>query len=265
MINNNIINELIGTMFYSNNRPYATIENITIFSNFYRVYLNKGDIIFKYIDLTFDEIYALYKEHLIRQERRMILKNKEIKRIVHFTKVDNLENILEYGVLSKETLELLGISYLPSDMYRLDGKLNGISTSISYPNYKMFYRKRMDDPNVDWAVITIKPKLIIDKLDTEFYSANAASGIYSLSDAPISNDDLLKLFDKKNRDLSIPESYTTNPQAEVLVNNCITNNYFLTVETNGNIPKVKSLTRDAHIDYNDSSLLFAPRKDYKRW
>lgn len=262
----NDYNNLIGTMFYSNNKKEATISNIIILNNgYYRLLIKRTEGIYKYIDLTSNEMMILYKEYLVRQERERILTEKGIKRIVHFTKVDNLENILEYGIFSKENLELLGISYLPSDMYRLDGKLNGISTSISYPNYKMFYRKRIDDPNVDWAIITMEPKLIVDKLDTEFYDTNAASGIYSLSDAPTSNDDLLKLFDKENRDLSIPESYTTNPQAEVLVNNCITNNYFLTVETNGNIPKVKSLTRDAHIDYNDSSLLFAPRKDYKRW
>lgn len=186
-------------------------------------------------------------------------------KIVHFTKVDNLESIFEYGIRSVEQLDLLSINYLNSDLYRLDGKLNGISTSISFPNYKMFYKKRMESPNTKWAVITIKPKIIIDKLDSEFYASNAANGMYSLIDAPTSNDDLLGMFCEENRDPLIPNSYTTDPQAEVLINNSIANNYFLSVETKGNISKVKSLTRDAHIDYNANSQLFNARKDYKRW
>ena len=89
--------------------------------------------------------------------------------------------------------------------------------------------------------------------------------MYSLIDAPTSNDDLLGMFCEENRDPLIPNSYTTDPQAEVLINNSIANNYFLSVETKGNISKVKSLTRDAHIDYNANSQLFNARKDYKRW
>lgn len=264
MFNN--YNDLIGTTFYYENRPYAIIENIVILINGnYGLELKRSDNIFKSIVLTPDEMELIYNDYLIRQERIMILKNNDVRRIVHFTRVDNLEKIFEYGILSVEQLALLSIPYLPSDSYRLDGKPAMISTSISYPNYKMFYRKRMEYPNDKWAVITISPKLIVDKLDTEFYTTNAASGIYSLENRPTSNRDLNNLFYKINRDPDIPKSYTTNPQAEVLVNNCIANSYFLSVETNESIPKVKSLTRDAHIDYNDRTQLFNARKDYKRW
>lgn len=264
MINN--YNELIGTTYYLSNTPYAIIENIMAMNNgYYRLFLKRGSCISKYIDLTSNDMILLYNEYLTRQKRRIILKERGVGKIVHFTKVDNLESIFEYGIRSVEQLDLLSIDYLNSDLYRLDGKLNGISTSISFPNYKMFYKKRMESPNTKWAVITIKPKIIIDKLDSEFYASNAANGMYSLIDAPTSNDDLLGMFCEENRDPLIPNSYTTDPQAEVLINNSIANNYFISVETKGNISKVKSLTRNAHIDYNANSQLFNARKDYKRW
>ena len=63
----------------------------------------------------------------------------------------------------------------------------------------------------------------------------------------------------------LPKNYTTDPQAEVLVDNSINYDYFTTIETLGNNPKVRSLTRDAHIDYNPESRLFNARSDYARW
>lgn len=264
MINN--YNELIGTTYYLSNTPYAIIENIMAMNNgYYRLFLKRGSCISKYIDLTSNDMILLYNEYLTRQKRRIILKERGVGKIVHFTKVDNLESIFEYGIHSIESLKLLGINYLPSDLYRLDGKLDKISTSISYPNYKMFYKKRMEDTSVDWVVITIKPKLIIDKLDSEFYSDNAARGGGCHGLAPTTNEDLEGMFYTSNRSPYIPSSYTTNPQAEVLINNNISTKYFMNVESNKDIPKVKSLTRDAHVDYNPNSQLFDARSDYSRW
>ncbi len=264
MINN--YNELIGTTYYLSNTPYAIIENIMAMNNgYYRLFLKRGSCISKYIDLTSNDMILLYNEYLTRQKRRIILKERGVGKIVHFTKVDNLESIFEYGIHSIESLKLLGINYLPSDLYRLDGKLDKISTSISYPNYKMFYKKRMEDTSVDWVVITIKPKLIIDKLDSEFYSDNAARGGGCQGLAPTTNEDLEGMFYTSNRSPYIPSSYTTNPQAEVLINNNISTKYFMNVESNKDIPKVKSLTRDAHVDYNPNSQLFDARSDYSRW
>ena len=260
--------DLIGSTFYVKNIPYYTIDNIIdLGNNYYRLYfsdMNNRNLSNSTV-FSHDKITNLYNDYLIRQERKQILKEKHINKMVHFTKVDNLENIFEYGICSIKKLDLLSINYSPSDMYRLDGKLDKISTSISFPNYKMFYKKRMEDINTKWAVITIEPKLIIDKLDSEFYTTNAASGIYSQELKPTTNSDLENMFYISDRELYIPSYYTTDPQAEVLINYTISNDYLLSVETNENNPKVRSLTRDAHIDYNPNSQLFNARSDYKRW
>lgn len=260
--------DLIGSIYYLKNNPYYTIDNIIeLKNNYYKLYFSdindhnlSNSIVFSY-----NKLLSLYNDYLIRQEREKILKEKNINKIVHFTKVDNLETILEYGICSIKLLNLLSIDYSPSDLYRLDGKPSKISTSISFPNYKMFYKKRMEDVTTKWAVITINPKLIIDKLDSEFYTTNAASGIFSHALVPTTNNDFEKMFYISDRESYIPSYYTTDPQAEVLINNSISNNYLLSVETNENNPKVKSLTRDAHINYNPNSQLFNARSDYKRW
>lgn len=260
--------DLIGSTLYLKNIPYYTIDNIIdLENNYYRLYFSdinnhspSNSTVF-----SLEELMRIYNDYLIRQERNKILKEKHINRIVHFTKVDNLENIFEYGLCSIELLNLLDIYYSPSDLYRLDGKPDKICTSISFPNYKMFYKKRMEDISVDWVVITIKPELIVDKLDSEFYIDNAARGMYPHSLKPTANKDLERMFHASNRVPYIPSYYTTNPQAEILINNNIPTGYFMNVETNENNPKVKSLTRDARVDYNPNSRLFDPRSDYFRW
>lgn len=261
-------NILIGSTLYLKNIPYYTIDNIIkLKNNYYKLYfsdINNHNISSSSV-LSLEDLMKIYNDYLIRQERGKILRERHISKIVHFTKVDNLENIFEYGLCSIELLNSLGINYSPSDLYRLDGKLDKISTSISFPNYKMFYKKRMEDTSVDWAVITIKPKLIVDKLDSEFYIDNAARGMYPHSLMPTANRDLERMFHASNRASHIPSYYTTNPQAEILINNNISTGYFMNVESNKNIPKVRSLTRDAHVDYNPSSRLFDPRSDYSRW
>ena len=89
--------------------------------------------------------------------------------------------------------------------------------------------------------------------------------MYPRSLMPTANRDLERMFHASNRASHIPSYYTTNPQAEILINNNISTGYFMNVESNKNIPKVRSLTRDAHVDYNPSSRLFDPRSDYSRW
>lgn len=269
MIQNINYNDLSGHYFYINNRiPYAIIDKVIEYPNkFYRLYLkdmsNKKYL--NYIDLSYEELLKFYNNFLIRQERNDIIKNRAIKQMVHFTKVSNLENIFENGILSVNNLQKKLIHYSPSDLNRLDGKLNKISSSISYPNYKMFYPKRMQDTNIDWAIITIDPLLVVHKLDSEFYKTNAANGIYYQNYTPTSNNDFEEMFYTEDRASFIPAYYTTDPQAEILIEDKVSSDYFLSVETIKPISKVKSLTRDAHINYNPNSNLFNARSDYKRW
>ena len=146
LIKNINYRDLIGHYYYiSDYIPYAIIDNvIKMPNNYYRIYLKdiKNTKYLNYVDLTYEELLSLYNKLLIRKERSEILKERNIKKIVHFTKVENLESIFENGILSVNRLNDSSIAYSPSDPFRLDDKLNMISTSISFPNYKMFYSKR---------------------------------------------------------------------------------------------------------------------------
>lgn len=65
---------------------------------------------------------------------------RRIKSLYHFTSLQNLESILNNGLLSRDKLKENNILHYYNDNLRLENKLNAICVSISFPNYKMFYR-----------------------------------------------------------------------------------------------------------------------------
>lgn len=202
----------------------------------------------------------------IKQIRMLILKGKKIHRLVHFTSLSNLESILSNGLLSREILDLLSYNYVYSDPIRLDNKRDFISNSISFPNYKMFYSKMMEDPKKDWAVLSIDSDILIDKLDTEFYRTNCASSNPSKCRFnPCSNEALEDMYYTSNREPDLPSSFTTDPQAEVMIKDRIDPSYINCVDTQIFNSDVYYLTNNFHVNYNDGPDLFTYRKDYKRW
>ena len=154
-----------------------------------------------------------------------IVEQRNIISLFHFTHIKNLESILKYGLLSRIKVE--GLPERPdlivNDNLRLDGHPETISLSIGFPNYKMFsvYSKNPEE----WVVIELKREVLWE-LDCKFFVENAAK-----KDAR--NVSLEKLFQDFNsihrNDLSIPDGYPTNPQAEVLVFSPIPPKYFLNV------------------------------------
>ena len=106
----------------------------------------------------------------------IFIRNRNISSLYHFTKLNNLKSILDNGLLSVKYLKESNTKYMNNDNLRLDKVLNGISLSISYPNYRMFYKYRSLPENcgVIWCVIELNPQLLIDK-DCIFYTSNAAS------------------------------------------------------------------------------------------
>jgi len=96
-----------------------------------------------------------------------------IATVVHFTRVENLPSILTYGLLSRKTLDSMDIEYVFNDGQRIDRYYDAICTSISFPNYKMFYRYRINDPQ-NWAVLLLDVSLLWE-LDCAFCQENAAS------------------------------------------------------------------------------------------
>jgi hypothetical protein len=96
-----------------------------------------------------------------------IVKNRKIKHLIHFTRIENLKSILSDGIKTRENLEESGKGIIFNDTDRADNCTNAICCSICHPNYKMFYSLRQRDSNKEWVVIAIK-KDIIWKKDCAF-------------------------------------------------------------------------------------------------
>lgn len=198
--------------------------------------------------------------------------NLQISQLVHFTRLDNLENILRQGIRPREGLDAAGTEYIYNDGLRLDGCLNAVSLSISYPNYKMFYSYRCADHNVPWVVLRLRPDILWEK-DCAFCWENAASA--AVTCIPIQNRReqaaFLEMFTNKpgypTRETTlIPSCYPTHPQAEVLVFGTIEPAYIMRVDLpirfNPN-QVFQAMTRNCEFWYDDD--LFWPRLDHRHW
>jgi hypothetical protein len=148
---------------------------------------------------------------------------RAITEVVHFTRIENLQAILQNGIVPKRILQNRGAVVVSNDAYRLDGQLDASCVSIEHPNYKMFYRLRTSNPGTEWAVVICDSKLIWEK-DCAFCIENAASG--SVTATPIDQRKTVAAFeamfgeypDKPLRaQLRHSPKDTTNPQAEILV------------------------------------------------
>ena len=108
------------------------------------------------------------------------LHERGVTRFVHFTSLDNLDSILERGLVPRRTLNDEGIDYLANDQLRLDG-LDHVNLSITHPNIKFFYKIRKTYPERYYVVLAIRPDVLLaytgdgDRRRYSFSNTNAAS------------------------------------------------------------------------------------------
>lgn len=148
------------------------------------------------------------------------INHRNIKSLYHFTNLDNLKNILKYGLLSREKLEENKYQYDCNDELRLENQLKSICVSISFPNYKMFYKYRIERPHVTWCVLELNPEILYKK-QCLFCITNAASRCETVrkNEDRKGVDGLIQLFydDEHREKVGLKREYPTNPQAEVLI------------------------------------------------
>ena len=197
------------------------------------------------------------------------LNQRGIKSLVHFTSVNNIPSIIQYGILSRNELDNQGISYQYNDIMRLDGRLDAISLSVTFPNYKMFYRSRkVSDTN--WVVIIIDPNIIL-YADCLFYSTNAANRDMHLIDQ--NECKTLKAFksmfyDHETRKTrKINDNETTDPQAEIQLVGKIPINMIKSAvfEDEVVLDQYREYLSQAHIKSTVNKEYYRPRRDYKYW
>lgn len=213
-------------------------------------------------------------------EIKRFLDERGIDTLYHFTPVENLESILKNGLLSVDNLQKRRLPYFNNDPLRLDGVLNGICTSIEFPNYKMFYLLRKngsrnnDQRSGNWCVVELDANLLAEK-DCLFYADNAAS----------KNEARKSFYDKVGivglrrmfvnysfrNSIGIPPYIPTNPQAEVQILETIEPSYIRAVHFEDPIVKgfldnsFKNIYNKKTIEFKVTKDLFSPRPDYRHW
>lgn len=158
-----------------------------------------------------------------KSEIRSIVEKKEISHLVHFTDLRNLPGIMSSGLVPRSDLEAGGQGFYYNDKMRLDGVKGSISTSVVFPNYRMFFRYRKTAEFRQWVVLIID-KSVLWENDCFFCKHNAADRrIINADKDYLSSPDALKgMYENEvgdfNRDSGLLRSYDpTDPQAEVLV------------------------------------------------
>lgn len=193
--------------------------------------------------------------------------NRGIESLYHFTVVDNLESILNYGLLSRTGLKENDFEYYYNDENRYEKKLNAICLSISFPNYKMFYKYRQKYPGSVYCVLELKSNILYEKkcLFCVTNAANNSETIKNDSDKTGINA-LERLFydDKYMKEMGLGLEMPTDPQAEVLVLDNIETNYIKSI--NFDIPKVNfPLTKYPDFRFLYNTDLFWGRSDWRNW
>ncbi|WP_460104151.1 DarT ssDNA thymidine ADP-ribosyltransferase family protein [Pseudomonas sp. S2_D10] len=108
-----------------------------------------------------------------RQAIQTLSQALEIHCLVHFTRAANLPSILAHGLYPISRKDEVGINPQINDVLRLDGHLDGTSLSITFPNFRMFFKYRQENPGVDWVVLGINPSVLWEK-NCAFFCRNAA-------------------------------------------------------------------------------------------
>lgn len=152
------------------------------------------------------------------------VQKRGIRRLLHFTKAENLKSIGAHGILSVASMRQRRVGYLHNDDMRLDAKLNGISLSITHPNSLMFYKYRQKNAGA-WAVLELNPSAIYD-FECQFCYTNAASN--KMKAHKIEELTGIKAFERMFEGSLKPE-YPTDVQAEILCFSDIPVKYITTV------------------------------------
>ncbi len=191
-----------------------------------------------------------------------IINDRGINYFVHYTRIDNLESIIKNGLCSVEYMEKHGIPYIPNDIQRLDGRRDAISLSVSFPNYKNFYKARQNADS-DWCVIRLDPRKVVE-LECAYFCTNAANSNWRIIDwSRLNNAECFELmFHENRRSPQIPKRYTTDPQAEIMVKDRIPGDFIDSVVLHTGSRLNKSVITCRYIE--DESL-FKYRCDVEAW
>ena len=109
---------------------------------------------------------------------------REVPFLVHFTRTKNLRSILNHGIVPREEIGVGDVAGVSNDELRLDGQLGASCFSIGFPNAKMLWKLRQDNPGANWVILVVSRTILWD-MPCAFCPTNAASS--SITCQPIEN------------------------------------------------------------------------------
>ena len=205
-----------------------------------------------------------------RAEIRSISELYKIPHLVHFTRCENLPSILKYGLRSIESCDADEVQAIRNDSIRLDGQPDGISLSVTFPNYKMFYKYRQLDQTADWAVLILSPT-VLWKNECGFFKYNAADiRMRNQPRAKVTTAQAFKeMLEPKgiSREGWLRRCDPTDPQAEVMMYETINPSFIETIafETKATSAKWKHVLGGIDMIYaGQNKGLFASRSQLRK-
>jgi hypothetical protein len=199
------------------------------------------------------------------------VQKRNIKYVFHFTRLENLKNIMDYGLIPRSLLESGGIESTFNDSDRIDGCPDASCLSINFPNYKMFWAYRQSLSGVQWVVLAIKARILWEK-NCAFCQENAASN--AVTRIPLQDrkgvNAFIRLYDEidnkpSRKDLGISDSTPTNPQAEVLVFDIIESELIEVVVVENQETYNETIKKCPGIKPQIQPAFYSARKDYSHW
>lgn len=210
-----------------------------------------------------------------------LTQERGVQQFVHFTPEKNLLSILKHGILPRTELKLQNIDAITPDPDRFDFQLNYSSLSISFPNYLIFYNKRNCMPETPFVILCIDPKIILDLplRDISYLPDNAASRTIKnvmhftgceAAKGLFSEQATVRGITHQRDELSLPNNYPTNPQAEVFLRGAIQTEYITAIHTenseqNATVRAILPQNLTKKISIYTKSNLFLPRIDHRMW
>ena len=244
---------------YRNGCEFNIVEENKIYIQSYK--LGDGKKLPKKIDELFVEQDSIQD----------VVLSRKIDVVWHFTQLSNLDSILEKGLLPRNKLLDHNFVSVFNDSQRLDGYLDAICCSISYPNYRMLSKLMAENPDSKWILLAIHPSMLWER-ECAFNKTNAAStSMTSISIEKRKGHEALEglfsdiegITNRKSRKLA--DNLTTDPQAEVLVFGHITNNQIYGVVFQDEATEKEYMEKYLDTRFISNKSMFSPRKDYETW
>ncbi|WP_058282209.1 DarT ssDNA thymidine ADP-ribosyltransferase family protein [Ruegeria denitrificans] len=162
-----------------------------------------------------------------------------VRRVLHFTAIENIPSIVQHGLLSVQECRRRGLEVVTTDCFRIDNRTDTICTTITNVNCEMLNRKIVDFPNRRWVILHLSPEILWE-CRCRFLHTNASRREILPYDHFYESAEAFEAMFRRNRagitivgSQAIPANVPLDPQAEVQVSDHIPARFILGAEVRG--------------------------------